>query len=59
LGVWFVYGGNAAVAQEIAAAIKIIPLDTWLQAIPQLIARLLVRMLRRGESDTDIFYLDY
>jgi hypothetical protein len=42
LGVWFEYGGNATVAKEIAAAIKIIPLDTWLQAIPQLIARLLV-----------------
>ena len=40
LSLWFLYGGHPDVAATIAAGVKTVDVDTWLQVIPQLIARI-------------------
>eukprot|EP00052_Salpingoeca_macrocollata_P027230 m.257819 g.257819 ORF g.257819 m.257819 type:complete len:2371 (+) comp22712_c0_seq2:129-7241(+) len=43
LTLWFRYGGFDEVAQTIASGVNIVSVDTWLQVVPQLIARIDIR----------------
>ncbi len=45
LSVWFAYGMKDSVAAAVSTALAAITPDTWLQAVPQLIARLTVCVL--------------
>lgn len=50
LTLWFKYGGHPEVAAAIAAGVSSVSINTWLQVIPQLIARIQVADPQLRES---------
>jgi len=54
LTLWFKYGGYSNVAETIAAGVDSVAVDTWVQVIPQLIARIQVPDPKLRESIHDV-----
>lgn len=54
LTLWFKFGGNIDVATTIAAGVSSVSVDTWLQVIPQLIARIQITDSRTRQSIHDL-----
>lgn len=46
LTLWFTYGGKRDVEKMVRSGFEVIPIDTWLHVLPQIIARIHMRNVR-------------